>query len=259
MKKNYITSKKFLHSKISFGFFTRKGGYSSKKFFSLNCSSNNNDDISLVNKNILNAQKQLSLNFKKIKFVNQIHSNKVVIVDNKNFSNNFKADGIITRNKEICIAMLTADCCPIFLFDDESKFIACIHAGWKGAYLNIMQMTVNQINKIQPNFSKVKVIIGPCLNKKNFEVSDDFKKKFIKNNSNYKKFFIYSHRSNKNFFDMRKLIKFQLLSCGLKNIDDINIDTYDNESLFFSHRRSTHLNQLPAGRMINIIGFKNSL
>ena len=41
----------------------------------------------------------------------------------------------------------------------------------------------------------------------------------------------------------------------IKNVTNIDIDTYENKELFFSHRRSTHNNQLPTGRMINIIGF----
>ena len=42
-------------------------------------------------------------------------------------------------------------------------------------------------------------------------------------------------------------------------IDDVDIDTYENKDLFFSHRRSAHLNQLPTGRMINIIGFNKKI
>ena len=42
---------------------------------------------------------------------------------------------------------------------------------------------------------------------------------------------------------------------NINDIEDINKDTYSNVELFFSHRRSTHLQNLPTGRMINIIGF----
>ena len=38
-------------------------------------------------------------------------------------------------------------------------------------------------------------------------------------------------------------------------IENIELDTYSNEELFFSHRRSSHNDKLPTGRMINIIGF----
>ena len=58
---------------------------------------------------------------------------------------------------------------------------------------------------------------------------------------------------------MRNLIKFQLSENKIMKIDDIDIDTYENKDLFFSHRRSTHLNKLPTGRMINIIGFNKKI
>tara|TARA_B110000438_G_scaffold282787_1_gene310125 strand:- start:26 stop:808 length:783 start_codon:yes stop_codon:yes gene_type:complete len=259
MKKNYITSKKYTSSKISFGFFTRQGGFSSKKFSSLNCSYSTDVQDIAVQKNILQAQKELLLDKKKIKFVNQIHSNKIAIINKNNFLNRFQADGMITQDKTINIAVLTADCCPIFLFDDENTFVSCLHVGWKGVHANIIKNALNKIIKIQPNISKIQAIIGPCLNRKNFEVSKEFKKNFIKINSNYENYFTEENKFNKNLFDMRNLIKFQLLENKLMKIDDVDIDTYENKDLFFSHRRSTHLNQLPTGRMINIIGFKNKI
>ena len=41
-------------------------------------------------------------------------------------------------------------------------------------------------------------------------------------------------------------------------IINIEIDTYSNKDLFFSHRKAFHNNSLPTGRMINLIGFRDS-
>ena len=68
MKNNYISSKKYISSQISFGFFTRQGGFSSKKFSSLNCSYNNEDKKFFIKKNIIKAQKELYLDKRKIKY-----------------------------------------------------------------------------------------------------------------------------------------------------------------------------------------------
>ena len=136
---NYYTTSIFANPKIAFGFFTRKDGFSFNNFSSLNCSYSSGDQNIAVKKNIEQAQKKLHLEKKKIKIMNQIHSNKVIMINNKNFVKNFKADGIISQDKDISIAVLTADCCPIFLFDEESSFISCLHAGWKGCYVNIIE------------------------------------------------------------------------------------------------------------------------
>ncbi len=201
-------------------------------------------------------KKKIKLNKKKIKILNQVHSNKVVLIDKTNINKIYNADAIITKDRNICIAVLTADCCPIFLFDSSGTFISCVHAGWKGCYLNIIKKTIEKILKLQKNTKDIRAIIGPCLDKKNFEVDKIFKTKFIKKDSSYEKFFSKS-KKNKCLFDMRGLIKYQILKSNIKNIENINLDTYSNKDLFFSHRRAKHLNQNPTGRMINIIGFSN--
>ena len=252
---NYYTTSIFTNPKIAFGFFTRKDGFSFNNFSSLNCSYNSGDQNIAVKKNIEQAQKKLQLEKKKIKIMNQIHSNEVIMINDKNFVKKFEADGIITQDKNISIAVLTADCCPVFLFDEDASFISCLHAGWKGCYVNIIENALKKIKYIQPKTKKINAIIGPCLNKINFEVSKDLKEKFIKEELMYKNYFIDKEQNKKYLFDMRGLIKFQLLKNGIKNIENIDLDTYSNEELFFSHRRSSHNEKLPTGRMINIIGF----
>ena len=88
--------------------------------------------------------------------------------------------------------------------------------------------------------------------KKNYNVKEDFQKKFIKKN-----------KKNKIFFKKEKKIKFILiyqimLNLNLKsnkitNIDMINIDTFDKKNNFFSARRSLKLKHDDYGRNISII------
>ena len=257
MKKIFISSNKFVSSKVSLGFFTRREGFSNNNFSSLNCNLSSGDQKNIVKKNISKAQKLIDPKNTKLKIISQVHSKKIVLINKSNFDKKFVADGMITQDHNINIAVLTADCCPIFLFDDDSSFISCLHSGWKGCYFNIVENALKKIKKIQPNTKKINAIIGPCLNKVNFEVTDDFKVKFLKKNLSYKKFFIKKNDNDKYLFDMRGMIKFQLKKNYILKIEDIDLDTYSNKNLFYSHRRSTHKNNLPTGRMINIIGFTN--
>jgi len=257
MKKIFITSNRFANSKISVGFFTRLAGFSNNHFTSLNCSLSSGDKKNIVKKNIIKAKQLIDPKNKKLKMINQIHSKKVILINKTNFNKNFAADGMITQDRNINIAVLTADCCPIFLFDDDSSFISCLHSGWKGCYLNIVENALKKIKKIQPNTKKINAMIGPCLNQSNFEVSTDLKEKFLKKNLSYKKFFIKKNDKDKHLFNMRGMIKFQLKENNILKIEDVDLDTYSNKDLFYSHRRSTHKNNLPTGRMINIIGFAN--
>ena len=257
MIKNYLSEKKINNINIRTAFFTRKNGFSDKKFGTLNCSFGTGDSVTNVKKNIEKSLKNINLIKTNLKTVNQIHSNKVIFIEKANYKKKYQADGMITTNKNISLAILTADCCPIFIYDIDSTFICCLHSGWKGCYLNIVSEALKKINKFKLNKNKINAVIGPCLSRNNFEVEDKFKIKFIKKNINNRRFFFNSKVKNKKLFDMRAMIKNQFLEKGIRNIHNINFDTYSNKDLFFSHRRSTHLNELPTGRMINIIGFGN--
>ena len=259
MKTNYYIHKKLNISNIGYGFFTKNVGLTTDSFSTLNCNHNSDNDQNIVHKNINMAKKNLGLDKSNLKFISQTHSNKVAIIDKNNFSTSVEADGSITQDKDISLAVLTADCCPIFIYDSEINFICCLHAGWKGCLLNIVESALKQILTIQSNVNKIFAIIGPCLNKSNFEVSFDFKEQFILQNSYYDKFFTYIDNAKKTLFDMRGLIQFQFNNNMINNVYDIDLDTYENKDLFFSHRRSTHNQTLPTGRMINIIGFKNNI
>ena len=191
-----------------------------------------------------------------MKFVNQIHGTNIALINNYNISEKIIADGIITQTKDIALAILTADCAPIFLVNLENNIICAIHAGWRGCLNNVILKASLKLTNISKSLNNIIAIIGPCLDQKNFEVDKSFNNKFITKNLNYKIHFKKDADSNKIYFDMRSLIEQQLRESSIHNIFHVKKDTYTEESLFFSHRRSTQKGALSTGRMINIIGFK---
>jgi len=255
MKEHFLQLKKLNYPHISYGFFTRKGGYSKNNYSSLNCSLSSGDKPQIVKKNIKFAMNLLGLKNKKLKLAKQMHSNIIEEINKNNLNKKIEADGLITKDFSIALGILTADCTPIFIFDKNKSFICCLHAGWKGCLFNIVKNSIKFIHKYNKNLNEIIVIIGPCLAKQNFEVSINFKKKFIKSNVNYRKFFTKKNH-DKEVFDMRGLINFQLKKQGITNIFNVNQNTYQNNDLFFSHRRSTHEKLSENGRMINIISFR---
>ena len=72
---------------------------------------------------------------------------------------------MITTLKGIGIGVLTADCVPILLYESKKKIVGCIHAGWRGAFLGIIENTIKKLSKINPN-SKIIACVGPCIGKK---------------------------------------------------------------------------------------------
>lgn len=252
---NFININKFVDI-VNLGFFTSKGGISKGDFNSLNCSKSNDDKKNNVSKNIKIAINALGIKKKRLKLINQIHSNKIFFINNNNLNKDIYGDGLITENKNIALGILTADCAPIFIFDKKKSIVCCLHSGWKGALNNIVSKGIKKIKRKKIKSQNIIVIVGPCLGFNNFEVDKKFKLKFIKKNKLYQKFFKSKNR-NKDIFDLRNLINFQISKEGIDNVFNIRKDTYKNSHIFFSHRRATHQNKIQTGRMINIISLRD--
>ena len=257
-----MTIKRILHQKleiegISYGFFTRKGGYSKHPYNSLNCSFNVDDNENDVIENLKLVRNELKL--KKIIKLNQIHSSRVFIVDNKDDKiNNIQADGLVTKLRGIGLSVLGADCAPILFFDKNLEIIGVCHAGWRGAINGIIESTVANMEILGANRYNIIAIIGPTIHKESYEIKNDLAQ-IVKESQFYKKnVSILSHiKDEKYLFDLPLLLKESLKISKINNFGDVNMDTYKNSDLFFSHRKSTHENfpkKGKTGRNISVIG-----
>ena len=209
LNKSFFSIKSTDVNKIKYGFFTRLNGFSKKKFKSLNCGFSKGDKRQIVLKNRNLALKKLKLNKKKLIIANQNHSSKVIIINKNNLDKKTNADGMITSLKDVALGILTADCAPIFIYDNKNKFICCLHSGWKGALNNISKNAIKLFEKNNIQSADLVAIIGPCLGAKKFEVDKNFEKKFIRKNIKYSKFFR-KKNNTKSFFNHRGVIKYQL-------------------------------------------------
>ena len=249
-----IKSKKLKRFKsITHCFFNSNGGVSSNIYESLNCGIGSKDLKKNVRDNIKIVSKKINIKKNRLIFLRQIHSNKIFEVKSIE-KKRIIGDGLVTKEKNIALCILTADCVPVFLFDHKIKMIGAIHAGWRGAYKNICKRAVKIFKKIKSNVKDVIAVIGPCIDQKNYEVKKNFKKKFLNINKKNNKFF--KEKSKKIFFDLGGFIKNQLLSLGIGNIEWIKKDTFNNKNNFFSARKALQNNYNDYGRNISLIMIK---
>ncbi len=239
-------------TQIKHCFFNRLGGKSKGIYKSLNCGRGSLDNKKHINKNIVIACKKISRSYKKLILLNQIHSNKFFLIQNFKFSKKkLIGDALITDQKKIIIGILTADCAPVLIFDNKLKIISAIHAGWKGAYKGIIQKVIKEFKKRGSESKNLIAAVGPCISQKNYEIQNDFKKKFLKQSKKNK--FFFKKIKNKTYFSLNKYVVSQLKEFGVKKIDIIDQDTYNQKNNFFSARRSLHKNQDDYGRNISLI------
>jgi len=235
---------------INHCFFSKKNGFSKGIYKSLNCGRGSKDDKKNINKNLIFVSNKIGVLKNKLILMHQTHSNKVVEIRKNNYKKNIKADAMITKMKGVALGVLTADCVPVILYDIKNQIIGCVHAGWKGAYFDIIKNTINKIRKINSN-NQIYACIGPCIGQKSYEVDLVFFKKFINKSKKNRKYFSYKNKKKK-FFNLRKFVTDKLRKYRVK-VDHVNRDTFAQKNYFFSYRRSTKLNEKDYGRCISVI------
>ena len=251
----YFSKKLKKFKNINHCFFSRKGGFSKGIYKSLNCGQGSKDNKKIIKKNLSLISKKIMVDKKKLALMYQTHSNKVLVINNKNKNSiKFKSDAIITKIKGLALGVVTADCVPIILYDVKNHIIGCIHAGWKGASSGIIENTVKKFKKLNSN-NKIYAAIGPCIGDKSYEVDLPFYRKFMLIS---KKNYIYfkTKKNKKKLFNLRKYINDKLIKLNVI-VDNIDKDTFREKSNFFSYRRSQKMKQNDYGRCISVIAMTN--
>jgi polyphenol oxidase len=180
------------------GVFTRKGGYSSPPFASLNTSRGiNGDNIENIVQNRFLALKTLDLDEKPAITLWQVHGSEIVTYTSHDewrtdwaYQSYFerkwtaeaihKGDALITQEQGITLALSFADCVPIVFYDPTQHVISMAHGGWRGSARGIVMATIEAMHaqfNCQPQ--DLYVGIGPAIGECCYEVSEDVRKLFM--------------------------------------------------------------------------------
>ncbi|MFQ3307384.1 MAG: YfiH family protein [Candidatus Midichloriaceae bacterium] len=249
MTKSFLQSDLLRSFNVNHGFFTKNGGYSSGLYSSLNCKMECDDKAENVNSNINRVAELLNFDISRLTLLRQTHSTKVIIANNS--IKKIEGDAVFTNKIDHAIGVITADCVPILLYGANSKAIACIHAGWKGAYTGVIENAIKSFNDCGEY--SIYAAIGPCIKQKNYEIDLNFYNKFIEQDDQNKIYFADTSKNHHFLFDLTKYCYDKLKKSGVKEIDDIDEDTYFNEKNFFSCRRAYHKKEKDFGCQISVI------
>ncbi len=182
-------------------------------------------------------------------FLRQRHGSDVLtITEGVAYSpTSLEADSLITRVVHLPLAIRTADCLPVFLFDPELKGIALIHAGWRGSRKGIVKETIQKMTELwgtRP--AHLKVALGPAIRPCCYRVGEEFQQDFPNE---------IQKRADGFYLDLGLVNRNQLLELGVSrgNIFDCGFCTCC-DSRFFSYRRDGY----KAGRMISVMMLRES-
>jgi len=226
---------------------TRSGGVSKPPFDSMNLGLHVGDEREDVINNRKILASYLNIDFKSMTIAEQTHSGNVAVISEEQRGKGHtchensvsNSDAMVTDVKNICVAILVADCVPIIFFDPQRRVIGVAHAGWRGTVRSVAANTVNTMVKRFGSLPEDITVgigpsIGPCCYKVGPEVLSQVRAifktapDFIKNES----------RDGTGYLDLWSLNSMQLLNEGVleKNIDIARICTAHNQQDFFSYR-----------------------
>ncbi|HZE87039.1 MAG TPA: peptidoglycan editing factor PgeF [Methylomirabilota bacterium] len=219
-------------------------GFSTRPFGSMRPSHLDSQDAL---KKFANA---LKINTQKIVRMHQVHSNVVhwVTVNNQDKIID-RTDGLLTKEQQIFLGVVTGDCIPLLFYDPSQHIVAAVHAGWRGLFSEIIKETVNSFVAKGSNASDILVGIGPCIRDCCYDIAQDHADKLLTKFPDWKAFI--TEREKKLFLNLPGVTIYQLRGLGVlqKNIEDADYCTFDHEDVYSYRREGKDF-----GEMMGIIG-----
>ncbi len=241
-------------SGIRHAFFTREGGVSSGLYTSLNGGVGSRDSAVHVAENRARMAAALEVETDYLLTAYQIHSPNVVIAEAPwGIEARPRADAIVTRLPGLAVGVSTADCGPILFADPTARVVGAAHAGWRGALAGVAEATIEAMERLGAERSRIRAAIGPMIRQDNYEVGPDLIERFADEDSASEQFFRPASRTGHALFDLAGYVGSRLSRAGIRQIEDLRLCTYADPERFFSFRRSTHRAEADYGRHVNAI------
>ena len=212
----------------------------------------------------------------------QFHSNQIVraVRADAARSDPRKADGQMTDEPGMLLAIQTADCIPVLVADRRQRAVAAFHAGWRGTVKRIVEFGVGSMrlafgSRPQDLIAAIGPGIGLCCYAVGEEVLSAFESQFSYAHDlfrevydagpvrrKYPMLFLTQRAPGHSpigpnlHVDLVEANRRQLLAAGLspRSIQIVGGCTQCHTDLFFSHRASHG----HAGRMMAVIGIREA-
>ena len=144
-----------------------------------------------------------------------------------------QADACIARHRAAVCVVMTADCLPVLLCDQQGSVVGAAHAGWKGLAAGVIEATVQAMDVAPQNLM---AWLGPAISQQAFEVGDEVRVLFVGADSQAAAAFI-PGQYGKWLADIYVLARLRLNALGITQIYGGDFCTYSDRERFFSYRR----------------------
>jgi len=228
---------------VPHAFTTRMGGVSEGIYESLNLGMALGDDPIAVAENYSRIAAILETRREQMVFSRQVHGDIVRVVDEadcfKDISHPFEeGDALVTNTPDVTLAVFTADCIPILLWDEHTGAIAAIHAGWRSTVLDIAGKAVEKLCAFASYPKYVRAAIGPGIGACCFETDVEVPMAVRKVLNTEAEDCLMDRGNGKNMVDLKEVNRRLLIRAGIPAAHVTVSDhcTMCNPDLFWSHR-----------------------
>jgi hypothetical protein len=196
----------------------------------------------------------LGIDYRNLVCAKQVHSNKVAYVCEKDRGKGALSygsaiadtDALITDRKNLPLAIFTADCLSIFLYDAKTAGIGLVHAGWRSTREKITTKTVKFMQKkFNTRPADLYVGFGPAIRDCCYEVGKEFQKYFT---------YGLKLQDARYYLDLVAINKKQLLDLGVPELnlyDSCTCTSCQNDALFSFRKEGDS-----CGRMMSVMMLK---
>ena len=224
-------------------FTTRYGGVSEGNLASLNLGTRRGDRPENVVRNFEILGDAIGFDSRKLVLTHQTHTDIVLRVGEPEAGAGLfrpelpECDGLITNTPGIGLAVFTADCTPILLWDPETGAVGAAHAGWRGTASQIGRKTVEAMTAAfgcRPE--RIRAAIGPNIGPCCFETHGDVPEAMIASLGTEAEQFI-TVKGEKYYVNLKGINRLILQRAGVERIEVSTDCTACQPERFWSYRR----------------------
>jgi YfiH family protein len=232
------------HPRVRACMTTRAGGTSRGPYASLNLATHVGDEPAAVLENRRRLRGELDL-IAEPGWLSQVHGIDVIRLAEPGPDTVPIADAAWTDQTGLACVILTADCVPVLLADDEGTCVAAAHAGWRGLAAGVLENTVGHL-PVSPR--RLSAWLGPSIGPDAFEVGQDVFDAFVDVEPDAAAAFV-PGRDGRHLCDLHELARRRLSSAGVSRVESSAMQcTLRDATSFFSHRRDG-----TCGRMATLV------
>ncbi len=237
-----LTSRRLLEAGFSHhGFTTRHGGVSQGPYFSLNLGFDVGDDDDAVRRNHELLRSHLGTDLPLAR-LHQVHLGAIAAAsevlgaanrDGWTGPGTAQADGIVSADPGVLLAVQAADCVPVLLADPKTRAVAAVHAGWRSTSKRVVQNAVRKLEHLGASSKTIVAAVGPRICPTCYEVGEEVARHFPESADPLRR------SPGKFLLDLAAAVEVSLIAAGLSspNIDVLDATTCCDDR-FYSYRKS---------------------